>query len=239
MDEALLHDDARPLVLLHWLAVVVPSDLGAVVQVGGGALEGQPVALENHLAQRRDEVVGVQLWGARCGGHSRPGEPVPPPAAAAPAPAPAHRSGAGSPAHCAGGRRGGAGGRCMPSAPRSAPSGCEPRAAPSAGCSRTSGTRWRSPCKGRRHGAPAGPGHATIPETLRQGAPRVLKSRGTNSHDFQGGELVKDAGREAGENVPGHVPAEQERRRGGDRGPASRGNTSQAPCCARTPHHGT
>lgn len=69
MDQTLLHDDARLLILLHGLPVVEPPDLGAVVQVRGRALEGQPVALENHLAQRRDEVVGVQLRGSRCGGH--------------------------------------------------------------------------------------------------------------------------------------------------------------------------
>lgn len=69
MDQTLLHDDARLLILLHGLPVVEPPDLGAVVQVRGRTLEGQPVALENHLAQRRDEVVGVQLRGSRCGGH--------------------------------------------------------------------------------------------------------------------------------------------------------------------------
>lgn len=67
MDEALGQQDARLLVALHGGLVVVPADAGVVAQVAGGALEGQPVALEHHLAQGWDEVVRVQLQGPLCG----------------------------------------------------------------------------------------------------------------------------------------------------------------------------
>lgn len=81
--------------------------------------------------------------------------------------------------------------------------------------------------------------HDTSPETLWQGPSWVLKSQGSNSHDFQGGELVKDARWEAGENVPGHVPAGQERKVRW-KGPAGRGNKHlpSPPLCPHT-HHGT
>lgn len=46
---------------------MVPADAGVIAQVAGGALEGQPVTLEHDLAQRRDEVVRVQLQGPFCG----------------------------------------------------------------------------------------------------------------------------------------------------------------------------
>lgn len=67
VDEALGQQDARLLVALHGGLVVVPADAGVVAQVAGGALEGQPVALEHHLAQGWDEVVRVQLQGPLCG----------------------------------------------------------------------------------------------------------------------------------------------------------------------------
>lgn len=52
------------------------------------------------------------------------------------------------------------------------------------------------------------------------------------SHDFQRGELVEDTGREAGEDVPRHVAARQERKRAW-RGPGPRGhlcNPGSSPC---------
>lgn len=67
MDEAFGQEDARLLVALHGGPVVVPADPGVVAQVAGGALEGQPVSLEHHLAEGRDEVVRVQLQGPLCG----------------------------------------------------------------------------------------------------------------------------------------------------------------------------
>lgn len=80
-----------------------------------------------------------------------------------------------------------------------------------------------------------GAGH---PPALRPsaGPTRALKSRGSNSHDFQGGELVKNTGREAGEDVSRHVPAGQERKvawRGPGRCPLSQ----HLPCCVCTPLH--
>lgn len=68
MDEALGQHDACLLIALHQSPVVVPVDVGVIAQVAGRALEGQPVTLEYHLAQRWNEVVCVQLQGPLCGG---------------------------------------------------------------------------------------------------------------------------------------------------------------------------
>ena len=59
VDQAVGQQDARLLVALHGGPVVVPADAGVVAQVAGRALEGQPVALEDHLAEGWDEVVCV------------------------------------------------------------------------------------------------------------------------------------------------------------------------------------
>lgn len=67
------------------------------------------------------------------------------------------------------------------------------------------------PVRGGVTGRPQGSG-THQPRHPRQGTPWPLKSQGTNSHDFQGGELVKNTGREAGEDVSGHVPAGRERK---------------------------
>lgn len=70
VDEAVAQEDARLLVALHRGPVVVPADVGVIAQVAGRALEGQPVALEDHLAEGWDEVMCVQLQGPLCGrGH--------------------------------------------------------------------------------------------------------------------------------------------------------------------------
>lgn len=50
VDEAFGQEDACLFVALHGGPVMVPADLGVIAQVAGGALEGQPVTLEHHLA---------------------------------------------------------------------------------------------------------------------------------------------------------------------------------------------
>lgn len=56
MKQGFLHVDAPVLLRGHSVAVVTPSQVHRLVDVGGGALQGEPVSTKNQLPLRRDEL---------------------------------------------------------------------------------------------------------------------------------------------------------------------------------------
>lgn len=56
MKQGLLHVDAPVLLRVHDVAVVTPSQLHRLVQVGGGALQGQAVSTKNQLSLGGDKL---------------------------------------------------------------------------------------------------------------------------------------------------------------------------------------
>lgn len=64
MQHTVLQLDRHLRVRGHQLTVVTPVQGGDLVHQGSGAMEGQPVAFEDHLTLGRQQRQGVQLQGA-------------------------------------------------------------------------------------------------------------------------------------------------------------------------------
>lgn len=61
MQHTVLQLDAHLWVGGHQPTIVTPVQSGDLVHQGGGAVEGQPVAFEDHLPLGRQQRQGVQL----------------------------------------------------------------------------------------------------------------------------------------------------------------------------------